>query len=331
MSHRESSVDSCEEKEACQKCGKEVPDSPDPEEHPDDLQNRSALKNYDALECDLCEYWFHAKCLGLSFEKYKKVREVEDLMKWFCESCNAGFKKLKHQVTILENKVQQLESGMERAINDKITDIVMERMEREKRKKNLIFFGLPEADAEVEGSDRASFDKSSLRALRNVDTELEIKNENIELCFRVGKPERKKTRPLCVKFKDAAVKGRVLRGGKHLRGARGSLKSVFIAPDLTQTQRAERRKLVEELKDKREATNDDGWVIKFGKIVKRQTNLQPDRQQHAEEKATEKQAKGKKSKPPSSKPNTREKQQPAKPRTRKQRRQKNDDEAEENY
>ena len=61
---------------------------------------------------------------SLIFEKYVKVREVEDIMKWFCDSCNCGFKNLKQKVSMLENRVHQLETGMERSINDKITDIV---------------------------------------------------------------------------------------------------------------------------------------------------------------------------------------------------------------
>ena len=268
-----------EEFDQCQKCHNEVPDSPDP----DDLESRTALEAYDALECELCEFWFHAECLGLDFEKYKKVRAVEDFMKWFCESCNSGFKKLKETVTRLERRVEQLENGIERDINDKITDIVMERMERDKRKNNLMFFGLPEAGQDVKGRERANFDASSLRALKKVDKGLEIRTEDIETSFRVGKPDPEKTRPLCIKFVDPKVRGRVLRNGKMLNRATGQMKKmsdVYISPDLTKTQRAENRKLYEELKTKRDKSKkdetDEEWVIRRGKVIRKPEVVEED-------------------------------------------------------
>ena len=98
---------------------------------------------------------------------------------------------------MLENRVQLLETGMERTINDKIIDIITERMERENRKKNLMFFGLPEASNDIKGKDRAVYDMSSLRAMKTVEKVLEIKNSDVEFSYRVGKYDAKKTRP-CV-------------------------------------------------------------------------------------------------------------------------------------
>ena len=164
-------------------------------------------------------------------------------------------------------------------------------MEREKRKKNLMFFGLPEAKQDIKGKDRAAFDMSSLRALKTVDKELEIKNADVEFSFRVGKYDAKKTRPLCVKFEDFKVTRRILGGGKLLKQAKGTMKSmnsVYIGPDFTQTQREERRKLYEELKKKREVTNDDDWIIKSGKIIKKLPDSQPVQQRRGVKTTVEK-------------------------------------------
>ena len=144
-----------------------------PEEEEDGLDpDRTSLEPYDAVECDLCELWFHAGCLDWDLAKYRQVSAVIDIVKWFYASCSEGFKKMKEKVTVLESRVTELEGNMERRVNDKITDVVTERMEREKRRNKLIFFGVSEASENVKGCDRADFESAQLRALGAVNSGL---------------------------------------------------------------------------------------------------------------------------------------------------------------
>ena len=259
--------------DSCLLCRQEVTEVPEEEENALD-PNRKELKTYDAIECELCEHWFHASCLGWEMEKYRPVSAVTDAMKWFCSTCDVGFKKLKEKVTTLEGRVAELERGVERRINDKISDVLEERMEQEKRKNNLIFFGVPEAEEEVKGKDRATFDTTQLRSLGTAHKDLAIGASDIEVMYRIGKPKKDVHRPLCVKFGENKVKARVLRSGKYLRGVE-TKKSIFISPDLTKTQRSKNRSLYEELKKRREETEED-LMIKNGKIIKRPEKPQRD-------------------------------------------------------
>ena len=254
----------------CRQVVTEIPEEEEEELNPE----RKDLEPYDAMQCELCDHWFHSSCLGWSMTKFRNVSAVADVMKWFCSSCDVGFKKMKEQVTVLERRVSELEAGMERRINDKISDIVLERMEREKRKNNLIIFGVPEAGVQVKGNDRVTFDSKQIRALGTVHKDLSIAPKDIELMYRVGKPKKDINRPLCIKFAENKVKARVLRSGKNLQWDEAR-KTIFVSPDLTQTQREENKKLYDELKKRRKDTKED-LMIKHGKIVKRPVNPQSD-------------------------------------------------------
>ena len=225
----------------------------------------------DSMICDLCELWFHIECIPMTAERYNLLKELgdgEEDIKWFCPSCKVGFKEMKTKINVLEKRVRDLECGMERRINEKITDIVEERMERERRVKNLIFFGIQEAPDDIIGKDRAVFDTNCLKKLGTGISELEIKTSDVESTFRVGKKKSNGYRPLCVRFTSTSIKARLLRNGKMLRNSTDKQKKkAYIAPDLTRTQRADSKRLYDELKRRRD--NDEDVIIKFGKIVPR--------------------------------------------------------------
>ena len=246
-------TDSVVETHDCAICKKEVPD------------------DAASMICDLCELWFHIECIPMSVERYNLLNELgdeEEDIKWLCKSCRVGFKEMKQRINVLERRVIELESGMERKINDKITDIVEERLERDRRVKNLVFFGVKEAPDDVIGQDRAKHDVKLLKKLSSEINGLEIKENDIDSSFRVGKKTAGKVRPLCIRFVSTSVKARVLRNGKELRNSSEEWKKkVYIAPDLTRTQRTENKRLYEELKARRDKEED--VVIKNGKIVPR--------------------------------------------------------------
>jgi len=38
------------------------------------------------ISCEICEVWFHAKCVGIPEEAYKVLKDVQ-ACHWFCQAC----------------------------------------------------------------------------------------------------------------------------------------------------------------------------------------------------------------------------------------------------
>lgn len=135
---------------------------------------------------------------------------------------------------------------------------IVEQIEIDKRKGNLIFMGMGEGVNERE-------------VVNKILIELEAGNGegvigNIE---RIGERKENKTRPVRVSFRSAAVRGNVLRNAVKLRET--EYKDVYVSPDLTPKQQVKDRDLRQKLKEIR--TNVGEGVrhnikIKQGKIVK---------------------------------------------------------------
>ena len=49
------------------------------------------------LQCEVCEDWFHCKCVGVSAQLYQRLKENECLH-WYCIPCNSEVE------SILKNK-----------------------------------------------------------------------------------------------------------------------------------------------------------------------------------------------------------------------------------
>lgn len=48
------------------------------------------------MRCDLCDHWFHAACLNISDDKYRKLSQLKDCSYWFCEDDLKKFKTWKN-------------------------------------------------------------------------------------------------------------------------------------------------------------------------------------------------------------------------------------------
>jgi hypothetical protein len=117
---------------------------------------------------------------------------------------------------------------------------MIESMEREKRRNNLIIRGIKET-----GEDEKE----------QVDKILEMLVEEVhmkyEIVGRVGRIEKtgNKDRPLRIRMEDVDHKRRLLARGKKLKEGQKWLKKVYLAPDLTKMQQEEDKKLRDMVKE----------------------------------------------------------------------------------
>ena len=53
--------------------------------YPCEICNKSVHKNHRAIQCDICQYWIHIKCNGVSLNDYHDLQLSDD--QWFCKKC----------------------------------------------------------------------------------------------------------------------------------------------------------------------------------------------------------------------------------------------------
>lgn len=235
-----------------------------------------------ALSCESCKKWFHCGCLKIHVNKYKKIQEVKDLVRWFCHDCDGKVMSAIRKIKELEDKITAIEERIEEDIEKKVEEVLDERFEREKRKNNLIIFGLQEAGDDVtDPQDRIRFDKNNVENLHaGVDDNLKIEGSDIEKVVRLGKRNTgpvHRPRPLSVKIKSVEKKYEILGAARNLKDAQGEhewKKRLFIVPDYTMKQRNMQKEAYEEFKG-RKAQGEHDIMIKNFKVVKIRNFRQP--------------------------------------------------------
>ena len=68
---------------------------------------KPVMENDDAVECELCDYWFHVRCQGISDQLYKTLRKFKTVVHWFCRGCRAGAEKVLLATSRLQKKIRQ--------------------------------------------------------------------------------------------------------------------------------------------------------------------------------------------------------------------------------
>lgn len=155
---------------------------------------------------------------------------------------------------------------VEDAILVKIAEEQEEAEEIRKRKSNVVIFGVPES-AESDYEKRRADDEDQLQTVLHL---IKCDTTTVNKIVRMGKrPEQRdaKPRPMLVTMASEKQKDQVLARSKNLkRSGQEGMDKVYIFQDLTPRQREKRKKLVQELKDRKQKGESD-LIIAGGRIV----------------------------------------------------------------
>jgi len=190
----------------------------------------------------------------------------------------------KHDDTVhkrLEDKVddmmkvigtQQFDAAklFEGAIKIQTEEVREEEEEMRKRKVNVIVHGLGEPKGATV-NDRENEDKEATEELLHV---ISCDTVSVRQVTRLGAPPSAdlaaKPRPLRITFESEHSRDYVLKNAKNLRGKEGAWRRVFLHQDLTPKQREARKKLVQEMQE-RKNNGETNLIIVNGKITTRRT------------------------------------------------------------
>jgi hypothetical protein len=241
-------------------------------EHPCIVCGKNVTSN--SVQCNLCTLWCHRACTNLSAEAFKglelQMREV-GVAYWACRACLAFATKVNRQLqaaskgqdeleekvdknarsteqnTIEIEKLRQELSKVQMALakeKEERSDMLGEELrDREVRRNNIIFHGVPEQETET-GNNRDRMEKdrrlcSDMLAVMRV----RLRGEDLRFCRRVGERGRD-ARPIVVGVRNEEEKRLILRSARLLRGTRYD--NVSVVPDMTRLQRRAEDKLSQE-------------------------------------------------------------------------------------
>ena len=249
-------------------------------------------KNDQITECDSCKKRFHQACTNLDSNEAQVLSRNKTKFKWFCIFCEPDvmemlsnfqkFKKVSVEISKMKADMEEKLNSIERRINicetrentgvdqSEIREQISRQTEEDKKeeklidakKNNMVYFSVPESGSDsVE--ERIKHDYQQIREAHDEDI---IHHNQIETMFRVGK-KGTTARPLVVKFKTFENKQRALKNSGDLKIKCGNeIKPIYASTDKTEKQRAEHRKLVEKLKERKE-NGETNIGIRDGNIV----------------------------------------------------------------
>ena len=122
------------------------------------------------------------------------------------------------------------------------------------RSRNIIVFGVKEDQNELP-------EEKITAILDKLDEKPQISG-----CTRIGQIKPGKVRPLKFRVRNQETVFQILRKATTLRSLE-DCKTVFLSPDRTVEERVSRRKLVDQLREKRGADPNNNYVIRKGEIV----------------------------------------------------------------
>lgn len=249
----------------------------------------------EGLQCEVCERWYHLKCQDVTEEVYKILDQ--ECIHWYCKGCNKRVAKLVKAVAKLEERQDRLEEELEetkgevkevkdevkkldgikdeiKRLDLRITDMsgasvaaretgglrredVLEEIEIERRKMNLVVSGLKEGNNDEEEIKECFSKLAGVKGVRSI--------VNIE---RIGKRVVSKVRPVRVILNNMEGRMELLKQAHGLKGYE-EYKKVYIAPDLTRKQLEKDKALRAKLIEFRQQKGEKDAKISKGRIVKK--------------------------------------------------------------
>ncbi len=220
-------------------------------------------KGDEAIFCDgMCKEWVHRQCAGRSRAHFENLSKSKD--QFLCPKCiinnqSIAIKSLQQSVSKLRTDVDRLQLSSNQsyaaAVSAPAAPVPLKKQSLIKsmpkqqdtlssdRKKNLVFYCLPESSDGTRRQDRSIKD---FNAVNSVSQSLPnpISSAAIVECHRLGKYDKSRTRPTLAKFNSVVSVSIILKNklptlSNSINYANHGENSgnVVIKPDLSPEQR----------------------------------------------------------------------------------------------
>ena len=142
-----------------------------------------------------------------------------------------------------------------------ITKSVTEASKKEQRKNNIILYKVPEPQ-DKEANDRLKSDKNIVQQLMS---HLKVRGEPVKV-YRLGKYEEAKknqgSRPIKVEFENHEKQTEIMSNTRKMKDAPEHLKGISLSYDLSEDQRDELKKMVNQAKKDTLESKNSVWKVR---------------------------------------------------------------------
>ncbi len=212
---------------------------------------KHAATDLDTLKCEQLEN--QSKLLAVQDELTVKKSDQLEAVKSTVDE------KLSSWTNVVKKNCTATQSGS--LSQKKLKQVVKSAIKDSDRSRNVMMFNIAE-ERKDDGTSSMNYDTAIVQQVMyssGLRSPCEIS------CERIGVPAQGKSRPLRVNLGSESVVSELLSKSKSLKDT--SLFMVFVEPDRNREERDERRKLVQELKQKRKDNPDQHFYIRNNKIV----------------------------------------------------------------
>ena len=245
--------------------------------------------NADSMQCESCMSWFHLEpCCNINHVKYRALgdNDLLNVIRWFCKKCDKSIIQFASDMQEIKERLSALESksNIKEMVKEVVQEHLREEADIEKRRLNVIVYGIPEPSQEIEdaegelrpttGPERKKADTEKLVSIGADIEGVRLAAEEVESIFRLGAVRNdRKPRPLCVRLNSGETRRRLLSNAKSLKNSATEWhKKVFVNPDLTPAQRDKDRAARDELKRRKESGEKNLTIRNFKVVTTRDPN-----------------------------------------------------------
>ena len=181
-------------------------------------------------------------------EKVEKALENDTQIKEVVkESMKEQFSEVTSRMSTVNNTLEQVRTQ------------AAEQRDRESRACNVIIYNVTESQSNVK-EERWKFDRKWCLDLFNKTLGVPIREDDMKRFLRLGKVKSKEgepsgagstgARPVLIQFRDRILKNMIMESLSKLKDADDEYKKIIFAHDMTQSERTECKRLVQEAKVK---------------------------------------------------------------------------------
>jgi hypothetical protein len=81
-----------------------------PDEHKCGTCGEICTEDELSVECEICEYWHHISCKGISQETLDVLGANQQTLHWYCSKCNVGWKKIFNYVARIQRRQDETDT-----------------------------------------------------------------------------------------------------------------------------------------------------------------------------------------------------------------------------
>lgn len=219
---------------------------------------KESIEKHLAVICNVCKHHYKYSCAGLSQAEVRSINLKSKHISWNCNNCNAlgnDLNSLKAVIISLQNDLREIKSNSVKNLSSNIEfeDVMQEFEERQKRKSNVIIFGVSEQNSDLDKKARLQEEKQAVTEFFNEISPNEL-TETVSI-FRLGKynATSRKPRPIRVRLANEQSVHDLIHKFAAVRNKNRNLKDISISFDRTPKQLEHLKKLKIELAERQKA------------------------------------------------------------------------------